>query len=273
MYNFSFVNHIVLAVRNQIRRIYVVGASCQDAPTHTADTIFCTPTAHNEHVRTGHAVSLPVLIMFALMILLAACNSQSETTGPQLSGPLPTSPSQAASTLTEPELTATRFIADTTATAVFLAENPAAAPTETKAFLPLAVGTCVQGESNRFDGRLSGLIQTQIDDANLKDTVVGVIEVQNTDCEGTPTITEVLYIVNITVPNLNNETLLADLVANVLDVLSQFAPSHQNAALSIRFEQGDTQRTIETEYEHAVEQYGAGLTGAALIQALGGLQS
>lgn len=210
-------------------------------------------------------------IVLVCLLLLAACQTSEEPTR-QLGEPLLTFTPSSTTTPSSPELTATRFIADATTTGVFVAENPESAPTPTDGFVPLAAGSCVPGESNRLNGRISGLIQTRIDEASLKDTIVSVIETEITDCTAMPTITGVQYIISITVSNIQNDAALADLATSLLAVLMEFPPQNQPAALSIRFEQGDQQRRIETDYTRSRAHYRAGLRGAELVAALGGLQ-
>lgn len=217
-------------------------------------------------------LTLSLMIALALVLALAAACDTSELPGiSDNPAPGPTFTPSQSPTPNDADLTATQIVGDATQTALAVRENPALLITPSPTFASMAAADCEPGVSNTFDGRMSGLIQDDIDAADLKDTAISVIEVEETDCQ-TTRIQQVQYIVTVEVSNIDNTPALADILTRLLAVLVDYPPRNQPALLSLRFEQGEQQRILEVDYNTALAEYNTGQRGEALLSALGGLR-
>lgn len=112
-------------------------------------------------------------------------------------------------------------------------------------------------------------LQTALTAANLRQSFVDVIV-----CDAPASVT---VIINSAVTNLNDQAALGNLAAQILTTLGGSTldgyPQREQVVLNLKFHQSGQQQGLLTPYLTALAQARSGITGAALLTALGGLSS
>ena len=217
-----------------------------------------------------------VWLLLILVLMLAACgedsgSSNSNTSGgggnndsppaattPEVTGPTLTAivaqSTQAASGVASPEpfaLTATALVAQATANA----NNP--------------VTNCETGLLTNTDAGAAGRFDAALASAGVDSAASTVLVTENVlDCQ-TRSIVNAFISVPVTVGSTTDDATLGAVVASILAVFIN-TDLPQPATLSMQFQAGSSQRSLSANFDVAQQAVNDGLTGAVLIELLGG---
>ena len=195
-----------------------------------------------------------VLILIMLLILAACGGSDSGGAGSS-NGSSDSNGNNNSSTSTASE---TPDPVDLTATAIVALATESGNP---------PVGDCETGIVSETDADAAAALKSELEAQGL--TVVNVIvTINRLDCDN-ESVVNAFASAPITVANVSDDTALA---GAALSALRGFVVTDlpQPATLSMQFETGSRQRPLTVNYDDAQSYLDDGLTGAELIEALGG---